>query len=91
MGCNSRRIGAISWLIYCMYIGTIVVCVGSSTVPAIGSFGWQYNASNGVIFYRQIGTESCYRVSSQGISVTAVIGFIAAADTSNSSFYGLPA
>ena len=25
-----------------------VVCVGSSTVPATGSFGWQCNASNGV-------------------------------------------
>ena len=44
---------------YRMHIGTIVVCVGSSTVPAIRSFGWQYNASNGVVFRRQIGTESC--------------------------------
>ena len=33
-----------------MHIGTIIVCVGSSTVPATGLFGWQYNASNGVIF-----------------------------------------
>jgi hypothetical protein len=32
------------------HIGAIIVCVGSSTVPAIGSFGWQYNASNGVVF-----------------------------------------
>ena len=42
-----------------MHIGTIIVCVGSSTVLATGSFGWQYNASNGVVFRRQIGTESC--------------------------------
>ena len=35
---------------YRMHIGTIIVCVGSSTVPAIGLFGWQGNASNGVIF-----------------------------------------
>ena len=33
-----------------MHISTIIVCVGSSTVPATGSFGWQYNASNGVVF-----------------------------------------
>ena len=39
--------------------GIVVVCSGSSTVPATGSFGWQYNASNGVVFCRQIGTESC--------------------------------
>jgi hypothetical protein len=73
-----------------MHIGTIIVYIGSSTVPAIGSFGWQYNASNRVIFRRQISAESYYRVSSQGILVTAVIGFVAAADTSNSSFYRLP-
>jgi len=47
---DSRRIGAIGWSMYRMYIGTIIVCIGSSTVPAIGSFGWQYNASNGVVF-----------------------------------------
>ena len=33
-----------------MHISTIIVCVGSSTVLATGSFGWQYNASNGVVF-----------------------------------------
>ena len=33
-----------------MHIGTIIVCVGSSTVPATGLFGWQGNASNGVVF-----------------------------------------
>ena len=33
-----------------MHISTIIVCVGSSTVLATGSFGWQCNASNGVIF-----------------------------------------
>ena len=32
---------------------------GGSTVPASVSFGWQYIASNGVVFRRQIGTESC--------------------------------
>ena len=70
-----------------MHIGTIVVCVGSSTVLAIRSFGWQYNASNGVVFRRQIGTESCHRlVGLQGISVTTVIGFVAAANTGSSSF-----
>ena len=41
-------------------------------------------------FRRQIGTESCYRlVGSHSISVIIVIGFVAAADTSNSFFYGL--
>ena len=49
-GGDSRRIGAIGWLMYRMHIGTIVVYVGSSTVPAIRSFGWQYNANNGVVF-----------------------------------------
>ena len=51
-GCDSRHIGAIGWLMYCMHINTIIVCVDSSTVLVIGSFGWQYNASNGVIFCR---------------------------------------
>ena len=38
-------------------------------------------------FRRQISTESCHRlVRSQGISVTTVIGFIAAADTGSSFF-----
>ena len=52
---------------YYIYIGTIIIYVGSSTVPATGSFGWQYNVSNGVVFigilvqilvfvYRRIGT-----------------------------------
>ena len=36
-GGNSRRIGAIGWSMYCMHIGTIIVCIGSSTVPATGS------------------------------------------------------
>ena len=56
---DRRRIGVIVRSIYCMHIGTIVVYVGSSTVPAIRLFGWQYNASNGVVFRRQIGMESC--------------------------------
>ena len=38
------------WLIDYRHIGTIIICVGSSIVPATGSFGWQGNASNGVIF-----------------------------------------
>ena len=58
-GCDNSHIGTIGWLMYCIHISIIIVCVGSSTVPAIGSFGWQYNASNGVIFRRQIGMESC--------------------------------
>ena len=33
-----------------MHISMIIVCVGSSTVLATGSFGWQCNASNGVVF-----------------------------------------
>ena len=37
-------------------------------------------------FRRQISTESCYRVGSQGILVTTVIGFVAAANTSSSFF-----
>ena len=38
-----------------------------------------------------IGMESCYRlIKSQGISVVTVIGFVAAADTGSSFFYGLP-
>ena len=62
---DRRRIGMIGWSMYRIHISTIIVCVGGSTVPAIGLFGWQYNASNGVIFYRQISTESCCRVDLQ--------------------------
>ena len=58
-GGDSRRIGTIGWLMYHIYINTIIVCIDSSTVLAIRSFGWQYNASNGVVFRRQISTESC--------------------------------
>ena len=48
---DRRHIGTISWsVVDRMRIGTIIVCVGSSTVPAMGSFGWQCNASNGVVF-----------------------------------------
>ena len=47
---DRRRIGMIGCLMDHMHISTIIVCVGSSTVPATGSFGWQCNASNGVIF-----------------------------------------
>ena len=49
-GRDTRRIGAIGWSMYRMHISTIIVCVGSSTVPATGSFGWQCNASNGAVF-----------------------------------------
>jgi hypothetical protein len=37
---DCRRIGTIDRLIYYMYIGTIIVYIGSSTVLATGSFGW---------------------------------------------------
>ena len=47
---DCMRIGMIGQLIDRMHISTIIVCVGSSTVLATGSFGWQYNTSNGVIF-----------------------------------------
>ena len=36
VGRDSRRISAIGWLIYRMYISTIIVHIGSSTVLAIG-------------------------------------------------------
>ena len=46
------------------YISTRACLFSSSTVPAIGSFRWQYNTSNGVIFYRQINTESYQQIIS---------------------------
>ena len=49
-GRDSRRIGAIGWSMDRMHISTIIVCVGSSMVLATGSFGWQGNASNRVVF-----------------------------------------
>ena len=73
LGCNSRHIGAIGWLIYCMHIGTIIVCVGSSTVPATGSFGWQCNASNGVVF---VGVLARILVFVRRRIGTAVISFV---------------
>ena len=42
VGRDSRRIGAIGWSMYRMHIGTIIVRVGSSTVPAIGSGSQAY-------------------------------------------------
>ena len=51
-GRDSRRIGAIGWSMYCMHIGTIIVRVGSSTVPAIGSGSQVYRRevlSTGVV------------------------------------------
>ena len=47
---DRRRIGTIDRLMYRIHIGTIIVYIGSSTVLATGLFGWQCNASNGVIF-----------------------------------------
>ena len=48
-GYNGRRISTIGLLMYCMYISTIFVYVGSDIILATGSFGWQYNTNNGVI------------------------------------------
>ena len=51
-GRDSRRIGAIGWPMYRMHIGTIIVRVGSSTVPAIGSGSQAYRRevlSTGVV------------------------------------------
>ena len=31
-------------------VSMAAVCPGSSTVPVMGTFGWQCNASNGVVF-----------------------------------------
>jgi hypothetical protein len=73
-GRDSRRIGTISWLMYRIYINTIIVYIGSSTVPATGSFGWQCNASNGVIFIgvlAQILVFVCRRI---GIAVVSFVG-----------------
>jgi len=46
-----------------MHIGTSSYPFSSSTVPATGSFGWQYNASNRVVFHGQVGTESYRRIA----------------------------
>ena len=72
-GRDSRRIGAIGWSMYRMHIGTIIVCVGSSTVPATGSFGWQCNASNGVVF---IGVLARILVFVRRRIGTAVVSFV---------------
>ena len=48
---DRRHISMIGWsVVDHMRISMIIVCIGSSTVPAMGSFGWQCNASNGVVF-----------------------------------------
>jgi hypothetical protein len=72
-GRDSRRIGAIGWSMYRMHIGTIIVCVGSSTVPATGSFGWQCNASNGVVF---VGVLARILVFVRRRIGTAVVSFV---------------
>ena len=56
-----------------MHISTIIVCVGSSTVPATGSFGWQYNASNGVVF---VGVSARILVFVRRRIGTAVVSFV---------------
>ena len=73
LGRDSRRISAIGWLMYYIYIGTIIIYVGSSTVPVTGSFRWQYNASNRVVFVgvlARILVFVCRRIS------TAVVLFV---------------
>ena len=58
-----------------MHISTIIVCVGSNTVLATGSFGWQCNASNGVVFVgilAQILVFVCRRI---GTAVVLFIGY----------------
>jgi hypothetical protein len=37
-GSDSKHISAIGQLIYCIYISTIIVCIGSNTVLVIGLF-----------------------------------------------------
>ena len=41
-----RRDRSVGWTVGV----AVIVWLGSSTVPATGSFGWQCNASNGVVF-----------------------------------------
>ena len=56
-----------------MHIGTIIICVGSSTVLATGSFGWQCNASNGVVF---VGVLARILIFIRRRISTAVISFV---------------
>ena len=56
-GCDSRRIGAIGWSIYRMHIGTIIVCVGSSTVPATDGD----SRLNIELVYQLVGRSQAYR------------------------------
>ena len=69
-----RHISAtVVWFINHRHISTIIVCIGSSTVPATGSFGWQGNINNRVIFIgvlAQILIFICRRIS------TAVVLFV---------------
>ena len=64
-----RRDRSVGWTVGV----AVIVWLGSSTVPATGLFGWQCNASNGVVFVgvsarilvfvrRRIGTASCLSV-----------------------------
>ena len=52
---------------------TVVVWLGSSTVPATGSFGWQCNASNGVVF---VGVLARILVFVRRRIGTAVVSFV---------------
>ena len=56
-----------------MHISTIIVCVGSSTVLATGSFGWQYSVSNGVVF---VGISARILVFVRRRIGTAVVSFV---------------
>ena len=49
------------------------VCLGGSTVLATGSFGWQYNASNGVVF---VGVLARILVFVRRRIGTAVVSFV---------------
>ena len=74
VGRNSKRIGAIGWLMYHIYIGTIIIRVGSNTVLAIGSGSQAYQRSVlSVQVYIYIGTRL---IRSQSILVITVIRFI---------------
>ena len=56
-----------------MYISTIIICVGSNMVLAMGSFGWQCNASNGVVF---VGILAQILVFVRRRIGTAVVSFV---------------
>ena len=57
-----------------MHISTIIVCVGSSTVLATGSFRWQYNASNGVVFVGILARILVFVYRRIGMAVVLFVG-----------------